>query len=205
MHPFILSSWAYCIFRFFRHLGPFGLLLLGILDSSFLVLPLGNDLLLIALLTSIRPGPVWILYIVMSALGSMLGALLDDLVTRKAGEKGLEKFVGPKQIKKLKKQIEEKAGRVVFITTLLPPPFPFTAVIMTAAALQYPRKKILLLVLAGRLLRFTLVAMLALYFGKRLLVLARHSPFFEYIVYVMVGIAVIGTIATIIKLMKKRK
>lgn len=180
------------------------MLLLGILDSSFLVLPLGNDLLLIALLTSIRPAPIWLLYIVMSALGSTLGALIDDLVTRKAGEKGLEKFVGARQIKKLKKKIEQQAGRVVFITTLLPPPFPFTAVIMTAAALQYSRKKILLLVFAGRLVRFTFVAMLALYFGKRLLVLARHSPVFEYIVYAMIGIAVVGTIATIIKLTKKQ-
>ena len=31
------------------HLGGVGLLIMGVLDSSFLVLPLGNDLLVIAL------------------------------------------------------------------------------------------------------------------------------------------------------------
>jgi len=177
---------------------------MGALDSSFLVLPFGNDILLIALLTSIRPGPVWILYVAMSALGSVLGTLVDDLLTRKAGEKGLRKFVSAKQIKKLKRKIEEHAGRVIFVTTLLPPPFPFTAVIMTAAALQYSRRRILLLVLLGRSIRFTLVALLALYFGKKLLAYARSSAVFEYMVYAMLGIALVGTLLTIIKLIQKR-
>ncbi|MCU1266422.1 MAG: hypothetical protein JWM21_2740 [Acidobacteria bacterium] len=179
------------------------MLILGLLDSSFLILPFGNDLLLVALLTSIRPGPIWILYVVMSALGSVLGTLIDDMLTRKTGEKGLRKFVSPKQIRKLKSKIEKHAGRVVFVTTLLPPPFPFTAVIMTAAALQYSRRKMLLLVLGGRLIRFTLVALLALYFGKKLLVYARHSNAFEYLMYAMLAIAVVGAGWTIMKLIKK--
>jgi hypothetical protein len=37
------------LFVIFVHLGGFGLLALGVLDSSFLVMPLGNDLLVIAL------------------------------------------------------------------------------------------------------------------------------------------------------------
>jgi membrane protein DedA with SNARE-associated domain len=111
--------------------------------------------------------------------------------------------VSPKQIGKLKSKIEKHAGRVIFVTTLLPPPFPFTAVIMTAAALQYSRRKMLLLVLGGRLIRFTLVALLALYFGKKMLVYARQSAVFEYLMYAMFGIAVVGTGLTILKLIKK--
>ena len=198
-----LTSWAYSIFRFFRRLGPFGLLALSALDSSFLVLPFGNDLLLIALITSTRSGPVWILYVVFAAVGSTLGALIDDLLTRRAGEKGLQKFVSRKQIKLLKEKIEKHAGWVVFTATLLPPPFPFTAAIMTAAALQCPRRKLLLLVLCGRLVRFTLVAMLAVHFGKKLLVYARNSAALEYLVYGLIVIALIGTTLTIIRWMKR--
>ena len=37
------------LFSILLHLGGFGLVILGVLDSSFLILPFGNDLLLIAL------------------------------------------------------------------------------------------------------------------------------------------------------------
>ena len=45
--PMSLAT-VYVLFRFFRRLGPIGLFILGALDSSFLFLPFGNDLLLIA-------------------------------------------------------------------------------------------------------------------------------------------------------------
>jgi membrane protein YqaA with SNARE-associated domain len=178
---------------------------LSALDSSVLVLPFGNDLLLIALLTSKKPGFIWIVYVAACAAGSMLGTLVDDLLTRKAGEKGLRRFVSPHQIKKLKSKIEKHVGWVVFTATLLPPPFPYTPVIMTAAALQCSRKKLLLVAFAGRLLRFTLVALLALYFGKKLLFFVRHSTVLESIVFVIIGIAVIGTTVTLIKWIGGRK
>jgi len=172
---------------------------LSALDSWVLVLPFGNDLLLIALLTARKPGVIWIVYVAACAFGSMLGTLVDDLMTRKAGEKGLRRFVSPHRIEQLKARIEKHAGWVVFTATLLPPPFPYTPVIMTAAALQFSRKKLLLVAFAGRLLRFTIVALLALFFGKKLLVLTRNSKVMESIVFVMLGIAVIGTTITIIK------
>ena len=89
----LAGSWASTIFAFFRRLGAIGLFLLGILDSSFLFLPFGNDLLLIALVSSNRTSAIWILYVVASSLGSVLGVLIIDLIMRKTGEEGLEKFV----------------------------------------------------------------------------------------------------------------
>jgi membrane protein YqaA with SNARE-associated domain len=133
------SGW---ILRFFRRLGVFGLFLLSALDSSFLVLPFGNDLLLIALVSSNRDSLVWIAYVVVSAIGSLVGVLVVDLIMRKAGEKGLERFVSQRRIEKLKAKLENKAGITVFIATLIPPPFPFTPAVMTASALQTPRVKL---------------------------------------------------------------
>src|ERR1041384_1162798 len=135
-----LSRW---ILHVFRRLGVFGLLLLSALDSSFLVLPFGNDLLLIALVSSNRDSLVWIAYVVVSAIGSVVGVFVVDLIMRKAGEKGLERFVSEKKIEKLKSKIENKAGLTVFVATLIPPPFPFTPAVMTASALQCPKPKLL--------------------------------------------------------------
>src|SRR6185369_13797457 len=155
--------------RFFLQLGIFGLFLLSALDSSFLVLPFGNDLLLIALVSAGRSSLKWIVYVIASALGSLVGVFVVDVLMRKAGEKGLERFLSPKKIEKFKAKIENKAGISVFVATLLPPPFPFTPVVMTASALQAQRSKILGAVFVGRLVRCTTEAVLALYFGRKLI------------------------------------
>ncbi len=201
---FFLVSWGYGIFQFFRRLGPLGLLLLGALDSSFLFLPFGNDLLLIALVSAERGGYKWILYVLMSALGSVLGVLMVDLLMRKAGEEGLKKFVKPRRIAKLKRKIEKNAGWAVFVATLLPPPFPFTPVVMAASALQCSRNKLFVSVFVGRLLRYTTEALLAIYFGRRL-VRIMDSPVMEYFVYGFIATAVIGSTLSIMKWVSSRR
>lgn len=200
----LAASWASSIFTFFRRLGGLGLFFMGILDSSFLFLPFGNDLLLIALVSAGRGSFIWIYYVIMSSLGSVVGVILLDLVMRKMGEEGLEKFVKPDKIKRLKSKMEKRAGWAVFIATLLPPPFPFTAVVLTASALQCSRKKIILAVFFGRMVRFTIEALLAIYFGRRILAYM-NSDVVEYVVYAFILIAVVGSIFSIRKWVSSRR
>jgi membrane protein YqaA with SNARE-associated domain len=200
----LAGFWTTTVLRYFLKLGGVGLFIMGILDSSFLFLPFGNDLLLILMVASNRDSLMWIVYVLMSAAGSVVGVLLVDLVMRKMGEEGLEKFVKPEKVKRLKSKMEKKAGWAVFTATLIPPPFPFTAVVLTASALQTPRKNILLGVFAGRLLRFTGEALLALYFGRRLLRIM-ESDVIEYLVYGFIAVAVIGSIFSVRKWVASRK
>ena len=181
-----------------RKLGGMGLFLMGILDSSFLFLPFGNDLLLISLVSSRRESSIWILYVILSSLGSVVGVLLLDLVMRKMGEEGLERFVKPDKVKRLKSKMEKRAGWALFLATLLPPPFPFTAVVMTASALQTPRQKILLAVFFGRLTRFTIEALLARYYGRQILKVL-DSEAVEYVMYGFIAVAIIGSALSIYK------
>lgn len=190
------------ILRFFRRMGIFGLLLLSALDSSFLVLPFGNDLLLIALISSDRDSPMWIAYVVVSAIGSVIGVFVIDLLMRKAGEKGLERFVSQRKIEKLKFKMENKTGITIFLATVMPPPFPFTPAIMTASALQCSRKKLLITVFIGRLLRFGIEAVLAIYFGRQLIAFI-NSDVLAYIVYGLVGIAIVLSTLSLLKWFKK--
>jgi membrane protein YqaA with SNARE-associated domain len=200
---FVLSFSGW-ILRVFRRLGIFGLLLLSALDSSFLVLPFGNDLLLVALVSSNRNSLVWIAYIMVSAIGSVVGVLVVDLIMRKAGEKGLERFVSQRRIEKLKSKIENKAGITVFIATLIPPPFPFTPAVMTASALQTPRGKLFSAVFFGRLLRFGIEAVLALYFGRQVIGFI-NSDVVSYIVYGMIGIGVVLSTLSVLKWLHRNK
>ena len=196
------SSWAYALFRFFRRLGVFGLVLLSALDSSFLFLPFGNDLMLIALVSRDRSVSLAIAYVVACVVGSVIGVFIIDSLMRKTGEKGLERFVSETKIARLKQKLEKKAWLTVGVATLLPPPFPFTPVIMTASALQTPRKAIIAAVVVGRVIRFSLEATLALYFGRRVLAILM-SPWVEYFVYGLIVIAIIGSVFSILKWVKR--
>lgn len=190
LRSLVLVSTSTAVLRFFMRLGLPGLFLMSALDSSFLVLPFGNDLLLIALVSRQRDSLIWIAYVLVSAVGSVAGVFLLDLVMRRAGEKGLERFLSARKVERLKKKLENKAGVSVFVATLMPPPFPFTPVVMTASALQSPRGKILAAVFVGRLIRFTAEAILALYFGRKLIAYI-NSDILTYFVYGLIAVALV--------------
>src|ERR1700675_4183230 len=98
MHAHIRALFAY-----FLHIGAFGLVILGILDSSFLFLPFGNDLLLVVLVA--RHHAYLPLYVLAASLGSATGVLLLDLVCRKGGEEGLKKIISRRRHNYLKKRM----------------------------------------------------------------------------------------------------
>ena|SRR5215213_10755031 len=203
LRPFLLVSTTTWVLRVFLRLGLLGLLLMSALDSSFLVLPFGNDLLLIALVSSNRNSLSWIGYVIVSAVGSVVGVFFVDLIMRKAGETGLERFISRKRIDKLKAKLENKAGVTVFVATLIPPPFPFTPVVMTASALQSPRGALLIAVFLGRLLRFGIEAVLALYFGRQVIAFM-NSDVVTYIVYGLIGIAVVLSTLSLLRWLKRK-
>ncbi|MGH9666639.1 MAG: VTT domain-containing protein, partial [Bryobacteraceae bacterium] len=155
------------LFLWFVHLGPFGLVLLSVLDSSFLVMPLGNDMLLVVLVAEHR---AWFpIYVAAAALGSTAGVLLMDFLSRKGGEQGLRKLMRPALFDRLKKKLTKRAAAALLVACLAPPPFPFVPVVSAASALQYPRRRLLGIVLAGRTIRFSLVGLAAIWLGKRVI------------------------------------
>lgn len=198
---FLLSTSSF-VLRTLLRLGMPGLFLMSALDSSFLVLPFGNDLLLIALVSSNRDSFIWIAYVLVSAAGSVLGVFVIDLLMRKAGEKGLERFVKPRRLERLKQKLENKLGITVFIATVLPPPFPFTPVIITASALQCSRRKLIGAVFVGRLVRYTTEAILALYFGRQVIAYL-NSDVVSYFVYALVGLAIVLSTLSLLRWLKR--
>lgn len=202
MRKLLLLSTSSFVLRTLVRLGMPGLFLMSALDSSFLVLPFGNDLLLIALVSSNRQSLIWMAYVLVSAVGSVLGVFVVDLLMRKAGEKGLERFVKPKRLERLKKKLENKLGATVFVATLLPPPFPFTPVIMTASALQCSRRKLLLAVFVGRILRYAAEAILAIFFGRQVIAYL-NSDVVSYIVYGLVALAVVLSTLSLLRWLKR--
>ncbi|HTP32803.1 MAG TPA: VTT domain-containing protein [Candidatus Acidoferrales bacterium] len=181
------------IFALLLRSGGVGLLVLGVLDSSYLFAPWGNDLLLVAL-TSRHPSTPYMLYLaVMSTAGSVLGCLLLDVTVRPLGEKGLERYLSRRRLNRVREKVGRNAGRALAVAAIVPPPFPFTAFVMAASALQYPRTRLLSVIAATRLLRFILLGTLALHFGYRILAWTR-SPAVVGVLISLIVVCVVGSI-----------
>lgn len=172
--------------------GP-GLLVLGILDSSFLFAPLGNDLLVVVLTARHHSVVMMLYYAAMSTIGSVLGCLLVDLTLRRAGEKGLEKHLPRRRLEYVKCRVDKSAAVALVVASLAPPPFPFTPFIMAAAALQYPRRKMLAVVGAARMVRFTGLGVLALFFGRHILRWAANGV----VQGLLIGLIVVCTVGSV--------
>jgi len=184
------------LLAFFLQLGAFGILLVSIADDSFLFLPIGSDLLTVVLVA--RNHGRFALYVLAGAVGSTIGVFFLDLVCRKGGEAMLTKLVKPKLLGYLKQRMKKHAAMVVLVTCLAPPPFPFGAAIAAASALQYPKVRLLTLVLVARAVRYSLVAWAAIYYGRRILRIA-DSTEFEWIMGGFIAFCVIGSVASIIQ------
>lgn len=190
------------IFRFFYRLGGFGLLGLGILDSSFLFMPLGNDLLVTAF--TVRNPHLWPYYAAMATAGSVLGVLLMDATSRKLGEKGLENRVSKRRLDYIRKKIETQAALTLTIASLMPPPFPFTVFVIVPAALQYSRVKLLSFVAAGRMIRFSVIGLLAMFYGSFIMRMARQ-PAVRWTMVALALISIVGSAWSVFKLFRRSR
>jgi membrane protein YqaA with SNARE-associated domain len=179
---------------FFVHLGVFGLLIVGLLDDSFLFMPLGIDLLLVAL--TVRHHSLLPLYVAAAAAGSTLGCYVLDLIVRKRGGAGIRKVLPAKRLKYVEKKVRHHAAVALLIAALAPPPFPFTAVIAAVSALHYPRGKMLGVIAAGRVVRFTIIGLLAIWLGQQLLRITQ-TPAFEWSMAGFIALCLVGSAISI--------
>jgi len=172
------------------HLGLFGPLILGIADFSFLFLPFGNDLLVVFL--TARDHVHLLLYVLTSTIGSTLGVLLLDTVCRKGGEEGLKRMMKPERLEYFKQHMSNQAAFAIGLACLAPPPFPFTLVIASASAFAYPRQRLLGLVFVARSVRFTIVGLLAIRFGRHILRIA-NAPEMTWIMLGFIALCIVGS------------
>jgi len=195
---------ARVLFAILWKLGGPGLLALGILDSSFLFAPLGNDLLIVALTSHYHSLGRVLYYAAMSTIGSVLGCLLVDVVFRRAGEKGLEKHLPARRLAYVRRKVERDAALALVVAAIAPPPFPFTPFIMAAAALQYPRKKLLTVTGAARMVRFTGLGILAYFYGSRILKWARSGPV-EWFLLALIVFSTVGSAVSVYGWIKRSR
>ena len=181
----IIHTIARTLFR----AGGLGLLTLGAFDSSPLVVPMGNDLLVLAL--SARYHERMLYYVVMATAGSLIGCFATDWISRKS-EGGQKKFLSGKHLHYIRKLVEKQAAWTLVVASLMPPPFPFTAFVAAAAAFRYPRSKLLSFVGVGRFIRFAIEGALAIHYG-RWIVRQAQSPLLDHVMIALIVVSIGGS------------
>src|SRR3954471_22951297 len=109
-----VSSFRHWVFR----LGGIGLVLVALVDNSFIPIPGGLDVFTI-LLSSGRHD-LWWYYAFMATFGSLIGAYLTYRIGEKGGEETLEKKLGKKRAEKVYKKVEEAGFTSIVVSVLIP-------------------------------------------------------------------------------------
>jgi hypothetical protein len=94
------------------------------------------------------------------------------------------------------KHFEKRGFTTVFAGSTLPPPFPFTPVLMAAGVMQYPRKKFFSALTAGRGVRFFAVAHLRRIYGQQMI--GFFSLHYPPVLYILIALAVTAGIGALV-------
>lgn len=159
-HHQLLPHWAV-------HLGVPGLFLVSVLDSSIIPLPVPGttDLLLLWLVS--HDGNPWLLASTAIA-GSLIGGYTSWRIGKQGGETALKRWVPAGILKRIVGWVKRHPVLAVFLPAILPPPSPLSPFLLASGALGVTRNAFLLSFSAARILRYSLVAWLAVVYGRHI-------------------------------------
>jgi membrane protein YqaA with SNARE-associated domain len=180
-----------------------GIWLIAALDSTMLFfLPLAVDIAVIVLASRAHEG-FWI-YPILASGGSLCGAAVTYYIGYRVGDAGLERFVSVGRLERVRKKIRSKGAIAIAILDLVPPPFPFTAFILAAGALEVSARRFFFWLFVTRLMRFGAEGVLAFFYGRQIINWF-NTQTFEYIAIFLFAVAVLGTTLATIQVIRSTR
>ena len=189
-----LVSWA-------RRVGAPGLIVLGIVDNSAVPIPGSQDAMTIIL--SAGEKTWWPYYALMATVGAVIGGYITYRLARKEGKDILEKRIPHKKAQKVYSTFQKWGFGAVVIPALLPPPLPTFPFLLAAGAMQYSRGKFITALAIGRGIRYTLLAFLAVRYGRS--ILAWIVEYREPILIVGISVAVAATVYVLVRYKRSKR
>ena len=151
------------IANFLVAIGPWGLLLLAVLDSAGIPLPNGLDAYLIFLAVKEPARAYW--YALISVAGSTLGNVALFLIARRGGKRFMER-TEPGRGERFRKWFQRFGLATVFVPALMPVPMPLKFFVISAGALRTRFVPFLIVILLARLPRYFGEAWLGIKLGQ---------------------------------------
>jgi membrane protein YqaA with SNARE-associated domain len=157
---------------------------IGALDSSLLSLPEINDYLVVGRCFKYPSAAFY--FPLFAAIGSVIGCLLLYTIMRRGGQALLRRRFKRENIERVEGWYARYGFLAIAIPAVLPPPMPFKIFVATAGTLEYPRWKFLVTVMIARSFRYYIEGILAVFYGRRVLLFMKDN-----------GLAVISVVAAL--------
>lgn len=156
------------LLHFLFGFGIFGLLVVSIVDSSFVPLPVPGITDIMLVLMAARHGNP-LLLILVSSLGSAIGGYVSYHAGYSGGMAFLERRVPAALFGHLHEWMERHAILSVALPAILPPPVPLTPFILAAGALKMSQRTFMTAFVVSRTARHTIAVLLGLHYGRQIL------------------------------------
>lgn len=169
-------------------LGGWALLLIALVDSSFLSLPEVNDVLIITL--SIQSPDQMLFFCSMTTIGSIMGCMMLYLAGRKGGAVLARKKLAPRQLERIGGWYRRYGILAVIVPSILPPPTPFKIFVLSASIFKVSPARFLLAITLGRGFRYFLQGYLAVRYGQQALYYMKHH--YPTLAWVILALLVSG-------------
>ena len=185
---------------FLKPLGFWGVGAVALLDSSSIPVPM--DL--------IVAGYAWsdahrfYLYVLMASIGSAIGGLLPYWIGRAGGEIFLMKRVDQVRFERMRDRFEKQEFLALMIPSMMPPPTPWKLFVFASGVFKMRVVTFLLAVAAGRLLRFTVVSLLAIEYGPQI-VHELTELLHQHLVATLVALVVVLAVLVFLAFQKVRR
>jgi membrane protein YqaA with SNARE-associated domain len=157
----IISRYTAFLWALLKPLGIWGVFAIAALDGAAFGLPV--DVAVGGYVSQNRAR--WLLYVFMASAGSAIGSLVVYAIGYAGGEELLRKRVSPARFEKLHAAFDEHPFWSLMFPAMLPPPTPFKIFALGAAVAEMSIGHFLLAIFAGRMVRFTVLAILVVEFG----------------------------------------
>jgi len=170
-----------------KTLGAWGVFITSLLDAAAFGIPMDP---LVATYVYSNPHKAW-LYCVAGALGSALGSIVPFALGRAGGELFLLKRIDEARLKRIRDRFERQEFLALMIPAMLPPPTPFKLLVFSAGVFEMKFISFLLAIISGRLVRFGILSVLTIIFGKEIVDQIKNLIHSHPTILVLIGIVLI--------------
>lgn len=154
--------------RWVASLGAPGVFAVSLIDATIipLAIPGSTDLLLLWLIAG---GANPFLIVGCAAAGTLIGGWTTWRLGKKGGQAAIKRYVPPRWEKRVHGWSQHHPLLALFLPAILPPPIPLAPFLLAAGALGSSWKRFVASFGAGRVLRYSVEAWLAIRYGRKIL------------------------------------
>lgn len=151
----------------FMKFGLWGVGGLALVDSALIPIPVSMDGILIGYVANNHQR--FLIYCIVAAAASALGALVPFFIGRAGGELFLLKRINRQRYERLRDRFERQEFFAILIPAMLPPPTPLKLFEFAAGVFEMKATPFAAAIFFGKLIQFLVCSLLTIWFGPALM------------------------------------